>query len=293
MEEASNPVVSQGIAYTGYTKGSDAVVIAATDNGATLGEPVTVSAPDAHRARHLRLSTVDNRVYAGWQEGSDGEALQMMFAASRDHGLPGSWDAPTLLGPAATDIAQIASDASNVHVAWVMPNDDIVVATSTDSGRRFAAPITLGKGTGEVVVASHGSHVYVAWETGTLTPTRDVMMAVSNDGGKSFPSITDISNNGGSQRAGADYLPEPDDGPPIAGVARGRSLARRLSAEQGQWQDLEHAHGRGVSGSAGDGPGRRRIHLRDLSADREGGRKARLPDGGHGQHGQRQDLGQA
>ncbi|HWA89212.1 MAG TPA: sialidase family protein [Rhizomicrobium sp.] len=197
VEEASNPVVSGGIAYTGYTKGSSVIVIAATDNGATLGDPVTVSGSGSHRARHLRLSTVDNRVYAAWQEGDeDGKNLKMLFAASRDHALAGSWDAPTELGASATDIAQVASDASNVHVVWVMPNDDIAVVSSTDSGRRFDAPIILGKGTGEVVVASEGKHVYVAWETGNLTPTRDVMFAVSSDFGKTFPSIADISNDG-------------------------------------------------------------------------------------------------
>lgn len=191
VEEASNPVVSNGTAYTGYIKGSDVTVIAATDNGATLGSPMTISS--GHRARHIRLSTVDSRVYAVWQEGGDGAALKLMVAASRDGAK--TWSAPVQVGDTANDITQISSDASNVHVAFVMQDDDIAVVNSTDSGRSFSAPLVLGKGTGEVIVSSHGDHVYVAWETGNLTPTRDVMMAVSKDGGKTF-NVKDISNNG-------------------------------------------------------------------------------------------------
>jgi hypothetical protein len=193
VEEAANPVVAGGVAYTGFVNGGTVTVLAATANGATLGAPVTVSQPDAGPGRHLRLAAIQDRVYTVWQEDVRGRLLNLRFTYSHDGAK--TWSTPVVLGQSVNDIPQIAADASNVHVAFLQKDDNVSVINSTDSGRSFGTPVVLGKGAGEVVVASHGNHVYVAWETGSLTPTRDVMMAVSNDGGKTF-SASDISNNG-------------------------------------------------------------------------------------------------
>ena len=200
VEEGSNPVVAGGWTYAGYTQGSDTAVVAATDGGATLGAPVVVSEGKG-RTTNLRLAVSDGRVYAVWQQGGDHGRLSLMIAASHDHAQAGSWGAPIRLAKVLKDISQVAADASGVHVVYVLPVDGIdkggmvAVSSSNDSGRSFSAPVELGLGSGEVVVASHRNHVYVAWETGTLTPTRDVMLAVSDDGGASY-SVRDVSGNG-------------------------------------------------------------------------------------------------
>jgi hypothetical protein len=196
-EEASNPVVTDGWTYAGFTQKNKAVVVVLSRSG-TLLPPVTVSA-GVGATRFIRLGAHGTRVYATWQQRVHGVSHQMI-AASRDRGA--TWDAPQDLGlVVGRAIAQMSADSSNVHVAFFVPDSSVsggrlaVVRSSNNSGRTFGAAVRLGAGSGELVVASHGSKVYASWETGTLTSTRDVMMAVSHDGGQTF-KLRDISDNG-------------------------------------------------------------------------------------------------
>jgi hypothetical protein len=192
VEEASNPVTADGWVYAGFTQDQKTMVMGMKASSGTLGAPVMVN-DGKGSTNKIRLAAAENRVYAVWQQRSGG--LKIMFAASRDHGKAGTWDTPIELAAVLNDIPQISADASNVHIVYVTPSDTIEVVSSSDSGRTFSAPVSLGQGAGEVIVSSSGKHVYVAWETGTLTPTRDVMWAVSKDGGKTF-TVKDISDNG-------------------------------------------------------------------------------------------------
>ena len=94
-EEAANPVKWANYVYAGYTLGGDIGVAVSSDNGRTLGAPVTVfSGPD--HVGGLRLGASYQHVYAQWGMRTGANSVELMFAASQDHGA--TW-APIDFGP--------------------------------------------------------------------------------------------------------------------------------------------------------------------------------------------------
>ena len=191
VEEGSNPVVSGTWAYSAYATGGKVVVLAAAARGAKQ-KPLQTIFDKPGRSTNIRLAATGKSLYVIWLQG--GGVAHLWFAANSNHGNPKAWSKPIDLGVALHLLEQISADGNSVHIAYILDNHDTAAITSTDNGKTFAAPLDLGPGNGEAVIASMGQDVYAAWEfSKDSRPT--VEFAYSNDGGKTFSS-SNISDNG-------------------------------------------------------------------------------------------------
>lgn len=98
----------------------------------------------------------------------------------------------------------VAVSGSNVIAAWVETQapsgSDIVVARSTDGGATFSIPVNLSNNAGFSHTPSlsiSGSNVVVAWVDGRTAVNTEIFVARSTDGGVTFGSPINLSNNTG------------------------------------------------------------------------------------------------
>ena len=93
------------------------------------------------------------------------------------------------------------SGDQNVYVAWwtnKTGNDEVMFKASTDGGKTFSDKMNLSNSTNaqsqDVQIAGAGSNVYVSWWERNQTSNEPVMK-VSNDNGKTFGDMIELSNN--------------------------------------------------------------------------------------------------
>jgi len=102
--------------------------------------------------------------------------------------------------------APIATSGENVYVAWwtnKTGNDEVMFKASTDSGKTFGDKMNLSNSTNsesqDVQIAAQGNNAYVSWWERNQTSNEPVMK-VSNDNGKSFGDMIQLSNNAKSAK---------------------------------------------------------------------------------------------
>jgi len=100
----------------------------------------------------------------------------------------------------------IATSGENVYVAWwtnKTGNDEVMFKASTDSGKTFGDKMNLSNSTNsesqDVQIAAQGNNAYVSWWERNQTSNEPVMK-VSNDNGKSFGDMIQLSNNAKSAK---------------------------------------------------------------------------------------------
>ncbi|MBN2798756.1 MAG: exo-alpha-sialidase [Deltaproteobacteria bacterium] len=191
------------------------------------------------------VACVNDSVYVVWEDDRDGELENhnIYYNVSADRGQ--TWSAQDVAldddedGKAMSLGPQIAAAGTQVHIAWydaVNGAYDILVASSTDQGLSFAAPVRVDSDVaGEAYSASPQiaidgmSHVYVAWED-SRRGLSDVYFAVSADAGRTYSQDKRLD---GGDDAGSH-----------------NSFAPRLAAADGQvyvvWHDERNGAGRDV-----------------------------------------------
>ncbi|MGC2685264.1 MAG: sialidase family protein, partial [Candidatus Nitrosopolaris sp.] len=100
---------------------------------------------------------------------------------------------------------QVVVFGNNVYIAWVSHhtgNDDIYFTKSFDGGASFGKIINLSNDPGdsyEPHLAIDGKNLYVMWVDGTPGPygNPDILFRRSTDGGTTFDSTINVSNNPG------------------------------------------------------------------------------------------------
>ena len=99
-------------------------------------------------------------------------------------------------------IPQMAVSGNDVYILW---NDNstgkfgIFLAKSTDGGTNFGAPVNISKNIGSSTspqFAVSGNEVFVVWQ-GKTTGKYQIIFAKSTDGGATFSTPVNISNNSG------------------------------------------------------------------------------------------------
>lgn len=107
-----------------------------------------------------------------------------------------------------SDDPAIAISGNNVHVVWddtTSGNNDILYKRSTDGGATFGSTINLSNnmgGSDEPAIAASGNNVYVVWHDNT-PGNPDILYRRSTDGGATFGSTINLSENTGSSGASA------------------------------------------------------------------------------------------
>jgi len=96
----------------------------------------------------------------------------------------------------------IATSGNYVYLAWpsnkTTADFEIMFKASTDNGKTFGPKINLSNSTGidseSPQIAAAGNNVYVTWWERNQTSNEPVMR-ISNDNGKSFGEIINLSSN--------------------------------------------------------------------------------------------------
>ena len=171
--------------------GTDVYFSDSGDSGSTFDSPIQLSTSSSKP----RLATSGNNVYVAWEEGTD-----ISFVRSTDTGE--TFDAEKNLSSSATSstLPEIIASGTNVFVTW-KEGTNIYFAKSTDSGSTFSAPIDIGDTGGSTTpnpkIAYDGTTIYVVWSQ-TVSGKGDISFTSSSDGGSTFGTVQNLSNNSGS-----------------------------------------------------------------------------------------------
>ena len=185
---------------------TDIFLASSTDGGTTFSEPINVSNTEGGAPSLSGIAATGDSVYVVWQDVIPG--IEIFLASSTDGGTTFS-DPVNVSVNEGISVSPVLSvhqaDPSSIYVAWVDDTDtggsfDIFFASSTDSGSTFSEIInvsnTNGSSTNPRVVVDSAGNVTVGWSDSTLDPSHDeVLVAVSGDGGATFGSSVNISNN--------------------------------------------------------------------------------------------------
>jgi hypothetical protein len=98
--------------------------------------------------------------------------------------------------------APVATSGDNVYIAWwtnKTGNDEVMFRASTDGGKTFGDKVDLSNSTNsdsqDVKIDASGDRVFVTWWERNATSNQPVLR-ISNDNGKTFGEIFNLSVNG-------------------------------------------------------------------------------------------------
>jgi len=175
------------------------------DGGVTFSAPAMISTNTTGSVSPQMAVGPNGNVYLGWEDdfssGSD-----ISFSRSLDHGQTFSPPASLPHGVGNSTGVQLNVDAAgNVNAAWSNDspgNSDIFFSRSTNGGLNFSAPLNISKTPGfssnALLAADAAGNISVIWTDNVPPATAmDIFYARSSNGGTSFSSPINISNNSG------------------------------------------------------------------------------------------------
>lgn len=143
------------------------------------------------------MAAVGSNVYMLYKETTNNLDFPLLFKRSTDGGA--SFGNATKLADSVDFIPRIKASFNNVYVLWHSFNPvGTFFVRSTDYGASFENPIKLGRNPSDTVapemaIGGKGG-VYVAWRE-TTNISDEIIFRRSIDGGKSFDSPINLSNN--------------------------------------------------------------------------------------------------
>jgi hypothetical protein len=171
----------------------------------------------AGAATNPDVACIGNTVFVVWEDASDGELENKNIYFNRSDSAGTQWleedvrldNDPT--GKAMSISPRIASAADEIHVIWsdaVNGAYDIYVASSTNRGSSFGAPLRIDGGNPgaafsafPVLVTDGAGTVVAAWED-SRAELNDIYVASSQDSGKTWTE--DFRVDGGDEPGSAD-----------------------------------------------------------------------------------------
>jgi hypothetical protein len=181
-----------------------------TDGGSTFSSPVNVSKNNISQALFPEIAVdLNGNINVVWYEQLMGQ-YQVYFSRSTDGGSTFSTPLNISNDTGDASLPVITVDSSgDIGVVWIDTtpgNFDIFFSRSTDGGSTFSVPKNISNNPGfsgnpQIVVDSNGN-INIIW--GDETPgNRDIFFSESSDGGSTFSTPENISNDPGNS-----YLPE-------------------------------------------------------------------------------------
>ena len=202
--------------------------LAADASRATVFQPVQISAPDVDAAEPVTATAPDGGFYVAWVNHDANNESDVMLARFDSEG--GTASSPVMVNQQ-TGIAtawrgdppSVAVADKSVYVLWTArveldgkKGTDLYLSVSNDHGKTFAAAVKVNDdklpgahGMHSLAVASDGK-IYAAWldERNIITPkpskhagghhmesNRELFIATSTDGGKSFSANRKVAEN--------------------------------------------------------------------------------------------------
>jgi hypothetical protein len=197
------------LAWTDFTPGNWEVFYSnSTDGGATWSAPVNVS-ENAGTSFRPSMALDSGAIRLAWFDDAPGNA-EIFYSNSTDGGA--TWSAPVNVSntAAASNNPSIAVAAGAIHIVWAddTPGSrEIFYSNSVDGGATWSTPINLSNNpswSADPVMAVNSSAIHVAWWD-DAPGTGDIFHLNSTDGGVTWNTRSDVSNNGA-----------PSSGPAIA-----------------------------------------------------------------------------
>ena len=148
-----------------------------------------------------QISSSSNNIYIVWQEsvGSYGTTnYDIFFKKSNDDG--NSFGSPINLSDniGFSEHPQIASVGNHVYVIWVDDSSgqrEVMFSKSLDSGKTFSNSIVVSQnslGPYHAELAAKGQNVYIVWNSFGMETSNIILLAKSNDEGKTFGELIEI-----------------------------------------------------------------------------------------------------
>jgi predicted secreted protein with PEFG-CTERM motif len=172
------------------------------DNGVSFTKPISIT----HHKKTSGLPAVSangNNVYLIWEDNSLGN-FDVFLAKSNDTGTTFGTlvNISNDLGDSITQ--QLKVDGNNVYAVWMDNTEghyEILFSKSTDGGSKFTLPVNVSRyiqdaGYPEFTVS--GNNIYVTWTYAMSGKNYDVLFAKSNDGGQTFETPINVSNDPGA-----------------------------------------------------------------------------------------------
>ena len=179
--------------------------IHSTDGGATFSTPAVLSTNASGSYSPQIAIGLSGHLTVIWEDDAQ-SASDISFSYSSDHGA--TFSVPETLSDHTGNSmsAEIATDLNgNIDVVWENNspgNFDIFFSRSTDNGVTFSSPKDMSNGSGNAVDPQIGldakDNINVVWEDNTPPKYNpDIYFARSSDGGATFSSPVNISNDAG------------------------------------------------------------------------------------------------
>jgi hypothetical protein len=206
----SQMVVSQNNVYLVWTElPSNTMIVkfaSSSNNGATLGTPLTLSDP-SHFSLHPQMAISGSNVYVTWY---DREADNVIFTSSTDGGLTFSNPSNLLpgLAPGEQKIPGLAAYGSNVYASMTANGiPSIHMTVSNNNGNNFAPRQVLNNSPSVWIccpwtpqIVAQGNNVYVVWNFQTPPPYDfNIAFSYSTNNGATFSGPIKINNSHFSQ----------------------------------------------------------------------------------------------
>jgi hypothetical protein len=179
-----------------------------TDGGETFHKPIVLS-ENASAQTFPKISTFDNHVYVTWNVENKPDAENgVYFTSSSDNGM--TFGNISRLNTEEEDFGepQVTSAGNQVYVIWGGSDthqlSSLNLIKSEDYGNTFSeikkiSETDLGKlnePSNVEITMDQNNRVFIAWQDKMNASDKDeILFAFSTDGGESFNSVTNISNN--------------------------------------------------------------------------------------------------
>lgn len=167
-----------------------------------------------------QIAAVGSNVYIAGHYGHD-DVTEIFFMRSINNGISFSTPVSINNNHEASIIEGLSADVNKVYVLWSdfslapLQDREVFIRRSPDNGANFKDSINLSNNVGnsaQAVMKVIGSNVYVVWRDTSVNafPPSDIFFKKSMNGGESFGSKKNISNNPGDSsnpqisRAGTD-----------------------------------------------------------------------------------------
>jgi predicted secreted protein with PEFG-CTERM motif len=170
-----------------------------TDGGTSFITPVNIS-NNLGDSGLPQMAVSGNNVYVTWENNGLGN-FEVFVAKSSDNGNTFASQINVSNDTAPSGAPQIVASGNNVYVVWMDKtpgNYDIFVAKSNDTGSTFGVPVNVSntpKDSGYPQITASGNNIYVVWTETISDKNYDVFFAKSTNGGVTFDTPINISNN--------------------------------------------------------------------------------------------------